>query len=53
MLHYEKELIYRDITRLLDKYEPIPDQSNEVGPNDLYDMLLKIHNRWNELTEES
>ena len=50
MLRFQKELIYRDVKRLLDKYEPIPDPSNEVGPEDLYDMLAKILNNWTELT---
>lgn len=50
MLHYQKELIYQDIKRLLDKYEPTPDPSNEIGPEDLYDMLRKIELNWKEIT---
>ena len=50
MLHYQKELIYRDIKNLLDKYEPVPDPSNEICSEDLYDMLREIESKWTEIT---
>lgn len=38
----EKQKIYDELSMLITNYE----EKNDVYPNDLYDMLVKIQNNW-------
>ena len=52
MTRLEKNSIYDEMCHLITDYEYIPDPSNTVEPIDLYYMLVKIQNCWEELTRE-
>ena len=50
----DKNAIYDEMCGLLTDYEGMngEERQSEVGEEDLYDMLLKIQNNWEELTGE-
>lgn len=48
----QKDAIYDEMCKILTDYEVPEDGQDPVTEDDLYSMLVKIQNNWDELTSE-
>ena len=52
MNRIEKDALYDKLCRILTDYEMPEEGQDPATESDLYEMLVKIVNSWDELTEE-
>ncbi len=50
MTRMQKKALYDELSRVLTDYET--GENGEICESDLYEMLVKIQNNWDELTGE-
>lgn len=52
MIINKRNSIYDELCRVLTDYEGNGDEEYVPNPDDLYDMLVKIQNNWDDITAD-